>query len=54
MTVKKIYQVHGVISYVCKFIKCMKIIPTFKCLIQLFITDRGLLHKLGEKQGYKS
>lgn len=36
MTVKKIYQEHGVISHVCKFIKCMKIIPTFKCFSTTF------------------
>lgn len=36
MTFKKIYQVHGVISHVCKFIKCKKIIPTFKCFSTTF------------------
>lgn len=36
---KKIYQEHGVISHVCKFIKCMKIIPTFKCFSTIFLSQ---------------
>lgn len=51
MTVKKIYQVHGVISHVCKFIKCMKIIPTFKCFSTTFYHRQRLT---SQKQGYKS
>lgn len=39
MTVKKINQVHGVISHVCKFIKCKKIIPTFKCFSTIFLSQ---------------
>lgn len=31
-----------------------KLYQHLNVLVQLFITDRGLLHKLGEKQGYKS
>lgn len=48
---KKKYQVHGVISHVCKFIKCMKIIPTFKCFSTTFYHRQRLT---SQKQGYKS